>query len=57
MVHSRMCTSGALDMYAYVDATNALGRKYVGLQLSSIVSDDSKIRDLAITGGQWPSAY
>jgi hypothetical protein len=57
MVHSRMCTSGALDMYAYVDATNSLGREYLGLQLSSIVSDESKVKDLAITGRQWPSAY
>ncbi|GLA11840.1 hypothetical protein AnigIFM62618_005814 [Aspergillus niger] len=52
IIHSRMRTSGALDMYAYVDATNALGREYLDLQLSSIVSDDSKVKDLAITASE-----
>lgn len=50
MVHPRMHTSGALDMYAYIDIASALGREYPDLQLSGIVADDAKIKDLAITG-------
>lgn len=50
VVHPRMRTTGALDKYAYIDATNALGREFRNAQLSDIVADDSKIKDLAITG-------
>ena len=56
MVHPRMRTSGALDTYSYIDATNALGREYPDVQLSDIIADDSKIKDLAITGEQTKSA-
>ncbi|THC89725.1 hypothetical protein EYZ11_010828 [Aspergillus tanneri] len=44
-----MRTSGALEQYVYAEATNSLGREYPDLQLSAIVGNDSKIRDLAIT--------
>ncbi|KAG2421277.1 hypothetical protein HFD88_005251 [Aspergillus terreus] len=52
MVHPRMRTSGALDTYSYIDATNALGREYPDVQLSDIITDDSKIKDLAITASE-----
>lgn len=50
VAHPRMRTSGALDPYAYIDAMSAIGREYLGLQLSHIVADDSKVKDLVITG-------
>jgi hypothetical protein len=50
MVHPRMRTCGALDAYAHVDASHALGREYPDVQLSEIIADDSKIKDMAITG-------
>ena len=50
VAHPRMCTSGALGKYACSDPTTALGREYLHLQLSTIIADDSKIQDLAITG-------
>jgi hypothetical protein len=45
-----MQISGALNGLQYQDVTPLLGRDYPNLQLSSIVDDDAKIRDLAITG-------
>jgi hypothetical protein len=45
-----MRVSGALNGIQYQDVTPLLGRDYPNLQLSSIVSDDAKVRDLAITG-------
>jgi len=41
--------SGSLDQYSSFDVTNVIGREFPQLQLSSILSDDAKIRDLAIT--------
>ena len=43
--------SGSLDQYPHVDVTNVIGREFVDLQLSQILGDDNKLRDLAITGG------
>ena len=40
--------SGSLDSYESVDLTAVIGREFPKLQLSEIVEDDTKIRDLAI---------
>jgi hypothetical protein len=45
-----MKASGALDGLQYQEVAPLLGRDFSDLQLSSIVSDDATIRDLAITG-------
>lgn len=42
--------SGSLDQYKAFDVTNVIGREFPDLQLSSILNDDTKLRDLAITG-------
>lgn len=42
--------SGSLDAYKSFEVTNIIGREYPELQLSEILHDDNKIRDLAITG-------
>lgn len=42
--------SGSLDQYKSFDVTNVIGREYPELQLADILNDDTKIRDLAITG-------
>lgn len=42
--------SGSLDQYESFDVTNAIGKEFPTLQLSSILNDDQKIRDLAILG-------
>ncbi|CAI7608284.1 unnamed protein product [Penicillium pancosmium] len=41
--------SGSLDAYESADVTTAIGREYPSVQLSSILHDERKIRDLAIT--------
>ncbi|KKY21675.1 putative family taurine [Phaeomoniella chlamydospora] len=41
--------SGSLDEYKSFDVTNVIGREYPDLQLSGILKDDQKLRDLAIT--------
>lgn len=40
--------SGSLDQYKSIELTNVIGREYPELQVSGILNDDSKIRDLAI---------
>jgi hypothetical protein len=42
--------SGSLDQYKSREVTPVIGREFQELQLSEILSDDNKIRDLAITG-------
>jgi hypothetical protein len=42
--------SGSLDEYKSFDATPAIGREFPEVQLTEILKDDTKIRDLAITG-------
>jgi hypothetical protein len=42
--------SGKLDSYEQVDLTAVIGREFPSLQLSEILHDDAKIRDLAILG-------
>ncbi|KAE9370921.1 taurine catabolism dioxygenase [Stipitochalara longipes BDJ] len=44
--------SGALDPYESFDVTPVIGREYPKLQLTDILHDDAKIRDLAITVSQ-----
>jgi hypothetical protein len=45
--------SGSLDIYEHFDSTSVIGREFLKLQLSQIIDDDAKIRDLAITGGTY----
>ena len=40
--------SGSLDSYESRDATNVIGREFPTLQLSEILHDDAKLRDLAV---------
>lgn len=42
--------SGSLDQYDSFDVTAVIGREYPKLQLSEILNDDNKVRDLAIKG-------
>ncbi|KAL2783451.1 hypothetical protein BJX66DRAFT_344932 [Aspergillus keveii] len=42
-------TTGALTHFEYTEVSPALGREYYGIQLSSIIDDNSILRDLAIT--------
>lgn len=41
---------GTLDSYRHFDTTSVIGREFPDLQLSEILHDDFKIRDLAILG-------
>ncbi|EXJ77834.1 hypothetical protein A1O3_08993 [Capronia epimyces CBS 606.96] len=41
--------SGTLDQYKSFDVTAVIGREFPELQLSSILNDNAKVRDLAIT--------
>jgi hypothetical protein len=47
--------SGSLDQYTSFDVTKVIGREFPDLQISDILEDDAKIRDLAITGTYWGS--
>jgi hypothetical protein len=42
--------SGSLDSFENFDVTAVIGREFPKLQLSQIIEDDVKIRDLAIIG-------
>jgi len=44
--------SGTLDNYESFDVTSVIGREFPKLQLSSILNDDAKLRDLAILVSQ-----
>ncbi|KUJ10841.1 taurine catabolism dioxygenase [Mollisia scopiformis] len=44
--------SGSLDHYESFDVTSVIGREYPKVQLTEILKDDAKIRDLAITVSQ-----
>jgi hypothetical protein len=44
--------SGTLDHYDSFDVTSVIGREFPKLQLTEILQDDSKIRDLAILVSQ-----
>ncbi len=45
-----LVNSGTLDHYESFDVTSVIGREYPKVQLTEILKDDAKIRDLAITG-------
>lgn len=42
--------SGSLDNYESFDVTSVIGREFPKLQLTELLADDVKIRDLAILG-------
>ena len=42
--------SGSLDEYESFNVTNIIGKEFPSLQISDILHDDNKIRDLAILG-------
>lgn len=42
--------SGSLDKYDSFDVTNTIGKEFPSVQVSDILRDDRKIRDLAILG-------
>ncbi|OIW23530.1 alpha-ketoglutarate-dependent sulfonate dioxygenase [Coniochaeta ligniaria NRRL 30616] len=44
--------SGSLDSYDHFDVTSVIGREFPNLQLSEILHDETKIRDLAILVSQ-----
>jgi hypothetical protein len=49
--------SGTLDQYQHFDVTAVIGREFPTAQLSEILKDDAKVRDLAITGMQPPLGF
>ncbi len=49
--------TGSLDSYAQFDVTGVIGREFPELQLSDILQDDEKIRDLAVLGRYLRSAH
>jgi hypothetical protein len=42
--------SGSLDEYKSFDVTPVIGKEFPELQLTDILNDEQKLRDLAITG-------
>lgn len=42
--------SGSLDEYKHFDVTSVIGREFPEVQIKDILQNDTKIRDLAITG-------
>lgn len=42
--------SGSLDQYESFDLTTVIGKEFPTVQLTELLKDDAKIRDLAITG-------
>jgi hypothetical protein len=42
--------SGSLNEYKSFDVTPVIGREFPNLQITDILNDDTKIRDLAILG-------
>lgn len=42
--------SGSLDRYESFDVTTPIGREFPKLQVSEILEDDVKIRDLGVLG-------
>lgn len=57
LVRNPLKYSGTLDQYQYFDVTAVIGREFPTAQLSEIVKDDAKVRDLAITGMQPPLGF
>lgn len=42
--------SGSFDYYESFDVTSVIGREFPKLQLTEVLNDDFKIRDLALLG-------
>lgn len=42
--------SGSLEAYNYFDVTPVIGREFPEVQLTDLLNDDVKLRDLAILG-------
>lgn len=42
--------AGTLDSYEQFDVTAVIGREFPKLQLSDLLEDDEKLRDLAVLG-------
>ena len=42
--------SGSLDQYESFDLTTVIGKEFPTVQLTELLKDDSKIKELAITG-------
>lgn len=49
-IRDPLAYSGSLDEYRSFDVTPVIGKEFPELQLTDILNDDAKIRDLAITG-------
>jgi hypothetical protein len=47
---SSLQSAGSLEQYEHTSVTPIIGEEFSSLQLSDILSDDNKIRDLAILG-------
>lgn len=50
LINQPLKYSGSLDEYASFDVTPVIGREFPEAQLSEILKEDAKIRDLGITG-------
>ena len=50
LIRTPLRYSGTLDSYESFDLTSVIGKEFPKLQLSDILDDDAKLRDLAITG-------
>ena len=46
--------SGSLDAYRYIESTPVIGREYPDIQLTDLLNDDQKLRDLAVLGSRYP---
>ena len=49
-LHGPLSYSGSLDAEEQFDVTAVIGREFPKLQLSEILKDDNKLRDLAVLG-------
>ncbi|KAL9617177.1 MAG: hypothetical protein Q9160_008031 [Pyrenula sp. 1 TL-2023] len=52
LIRTPLLYSGALDKYEAFDVTSVIGREFPKAQLLEILTDDAKVRDLAITVSQ-----
>jgi hypothetical protein len=57
LVRTPLIYSGTLDQYQSFDVTAVIGREFPTAQISEILKDDAKVRDLAITGMQSPLGF
>ena len=48
LIRAPLKYSGTLDQYEAFDVTAVIGREFPKIQLSEILKDDAKVRDLAI---------